>query len=221
MIISYKNKFIFVHIPKCAGISIATALQPYGREKKRSLISYILKVLRLPSSLIPKKFNKLRFIENRHIKAYKVKSEFGHQCWNNSFTFGIVRNPWDWEVSHYHYILKTPDHKYHKLICSLKDFNDFVHAGMKIASKPNVFYRFLFIDGKQGVDFVARLETLDRDFSYICFQNNISDEIIALPHRNKTKHNHYSKYYNSETIEIVREHHAKDIDVFNYRFSKK
>ena len=145
-----------------------------------------------------------------HKSASKIKKELGENIWNEYFKFTFVRNPFEKIVSQYHY---------NRVKFGFKDstFKEYVKAwseGQKISTFPqlNLFY----LDEK--LDFIGRFKNLQEDFNIVCDKIGIPKQ--KLPHKNKSKHKHYTEYYDDETLQIVAEKYAKDIERFGYKFGE-
>ncbi len=41
---------------------------------------------------------------------------------------------------------------------------------------------------------------------------------MQLPHENRTEHEHYTRYYDPETIRLVAQRYGEDIERFGYRY---
>jgi len=195
-----KINSIFVKTPKCAGTSlmnvfVATNIEiiKFGRiEHKRSINPYFF---------------------------------------DNSFKFAFVRNPYDRIVSAYYHCVR---HKwfsgsFKKMVTTpLKDLHPkttqhiqplVLHLSLnKIEYRKNN-YEFPPNQEDLNVDylnFIGKFENLQQDFNILCGIIGIPQQ--KLPHKNTTKHKHYSEYYDNETRKVVSKNYAKDIELFGYNF---
>lgn len=202
MLISHHYRFIFIHNYKVAGTSVREALAPFRQSKWERLQRKI--------GWQTKKYNDG---SQNHLKALEVKKLLGEATFDAYYTFGFVRNPWDWQVSLYHYALKNKDHKQHQLISNMSGFEEYLH--WRIANDINLQKGFFYdSSGICLVNFIGRFETLATDFEYICQQINIK---ASLPHRNKSQDEQaYLKQYTRETIDLVAQHYQEDCEIFGY-----
>lgn len=189
-----QHRAIFIHIPKTAGTSVGEVLFPGNR--------------------------------STHYRWDHYQSYCANR-FQSYFKFTFVRNPFDRLVSAYVYLNQggksatNADRRfYQRYLSPYRSFEQFVHEGL---SNPTIRQwghfapQSQFIaasDGTIMVDFVGRVEQLDQDFQTVAEKLKIK---AKLKHVNATKRKHYSEYYDAQTEQIVREHYATDLHLFNYQ----
>ena len=219
MQISYSHQFIFFHVAKVAGLSIRDALNGYAQEPEK------FKIKRPPkmSGGKPNPFYEIWQVMLLHAKAKDAKKELPEDVYDNFYKFAFVRNPWDWQVSMYHFILKEKNHIRHQLVQSMGSFEEYlqwvINTKKPFARGATKFQKDMVTDneGNVIVDFVGHYETLAQDFRHVCQVLNLD---ASLPHINRTSHRDYRSYYNEKTRKMVAEHFKEDIDLFGYSFEQ-
>ena len=208
MILSHSQKFIFVHLYKTGGSSIRRCLEKYDAAYK---IRHWAKS-KLTSKPV---FNSP--ITHKHATAQTIRETIGAELFDRYFSFCIVRNLWAWQVSFYHYVLKSPSHAQHQLIKRFQGFDEY----LAWRCDGNVHLQKHFLVDKQGrqiVNFVGRTENLSQDFKAIC--ENIGLNSLKLPHLNQSvdPSKSYQTFYNSKTQAMLAEAFRADIEFLGYEF---
>ena len=142
-------------------------------------------------------------------------ARIGRETFDKYFSFAIVRNPWDWQVSLYQYALKHPaPFPGREQIRSFGSFDAYIR--WRCTFRGQIQKDFICsADGEQLVDFVGRMETIDRDFATICSRIGIE---ASLPRLNVSNTTPYRNFDTEETAEMVRKTFAEDIVHFGYEF---
>ena len=212
MPVSYEHKFIFIHIPKCAGSSIRKALKNAGV------------LLDWEGPVRPEHKAKYSINEKwlHHLQAPALKSLLPENVWDTFFKFTFVRNPWDRLVSEYHFNkrmyainphfrLRRPE--WTQSLDKSSNFDEWIKLGIEYV-RPSMGF-ISDENGKLLVDFVGRHENLQQDFQYACDRIGIHAE---LPHEMRSEHAAYRSYYSEDTKKVVQQHFAEEIDLFQYGF---
>ena len=156
-----------------------------------------------------------------HAKAKDVQKELPPDVFNEFFKFAFVRNPWDLQVSMYHFMLRDPDIPRHAEVKACGNFDAFVEWVVKT---PDPYPKGITkrqsemladSHGKLLVDFIGRYETISADYARVCEKVGID---APLPHLNKSDHKDYRSYYTDHTRDLVAEHFKSDIELFGYSF---
>jgi hypothetical protein len=208
MLISREHKFLFVHIYKTAGTSITSALMPFAASRWQWTAHRVLRRLNLPTHFPPSPE------AYKHLPAPEIIKLMGRETFESYFSFAIIRNPWDWQVSLYKFVLKDPSNQHHGLVKALGSFDAYIK--WRCEKEPRFQKDFIYSsDNELLVDFVGRFEQLDVDFQSICSRIGIS---ASLPKLNVSNERPYQQYYSDETRELVRRTFAPDIKLFGYEF---
>ena len=207
MIVSYRKKFLFVHIYKTAGTSITDSLARYcyrpGSTRPSNWMAFL--------STDWKKIHRTPI--KKHATALEIRDALDRGIFDSFFKFSFVRNPWDWQVSLYHFILDRPHNPGHEATKAMGSFRNFV-----LSREGSEFTQTSCLVDESGnllVDFVGRFEKLEEDFQAVCHRIGIS---VGLPHINKMDRTDYRDYYDEETRELTARLYAEDIERFGYSF---
>lgn len=210
MLISRKHNFLFVHVYKNAGMSISKALSPFAASKFQRETVRVLKQLNLPC---PQGWDPNPF--DTHLTASDLLTAMGQAEFDSFFSFGVVRNPWDWLVSIYTYVLQQPHHHLHEHFLRLGSFESYI--GWQCEGGLPLQRDFLFSEnGKQLVSFIGQFEKLEQDFESVCAEIGVSAE---LPRINVSRQSRsFQEYYDSRLVDMVRKKYQPDIELFDYQF---
>jgi len=148
--------------------------------------------------------------------SHRRIDSFSKEDRDSSFTFAIVRNPFDRIVSAYNYLKSGGTNEGDKLMGDSlpSDFRSFVKD---IDQHINfLHFRPMSYWLNDDVDFIGKFENLQEDFDSICRALDV--ECKQLPHVNKSKYKNYVDYYDDNTRQIVADKYAEDITRFDYKF---
>lgn len=215
MRISHKHKFIMISVPKTGSTTFRKYLDDI-------------------SDVISVGDNTSQFYD--HTTAVNLKEYFKtHDIWNwpEYFSFGFVRNPWDWLVSHWFYRIKFVE-KYESDKTITPGANQFLCACRHQLSSTGSFKQWciryaldefkpqtewLYDTGNfKIVDYIGKLEHFQESADYI--NNRIGQPCIVFEKKNTTKHEKYTHYYDDVTRSLVETRFKIDIENFGYKFGE-
>jgi Sulfotransferase family len=205
--ISTSHRFIFVHIFKTGGTSIRAALNPFVDRREYLAWNFIRRRLGFPP---PTPYPGL----SSHAHGDEIRAALPPEIFNHYFKFAFARNPWDLQVSLYHYIMRWRAHHEHAAISRLGGFEEFLRYRI---DHPTWSQKCFVADqsGKQILDFVGRFENLSADFQHVCTRVGINPR---LPRLNRSRHKDYRTYYTDRGRALVEQTCKDDIEFFDYSF---
>lgn len=189
MTVSDKYKFIFFHLRKTGGTSVAVSIGENGSDP----------------------------FKDRHLTPSQAQNRIPGK-FKSYYKFSIIRNPFDRLVSCFAYDKQVTTEfiaggKHHGM-----NFNDYLQyrlieqGGWWRTAQAD----YLAPNGEMIIDFLCRFERLQEDFNKVCERVGMNKRI--LPFRRQTKHEKYWKYYNDVSRELIEEFYSRDLEEYGYKF---
>ncbi len=229
MILSHAHRFIYIKTYKTASTSIEAALSEIcgpddviteASEQLRGARKQHAQNYRLEHPLVPKRplwktllgrperyyHPSIGYYE--HMPAWRVRGYVGEEIWRSYYKFSFERNPWDRQVSWFHYKTKSK---------MAKPAFDAFNQDKKRAYVGN--YDLYSEENKIVLDFVGRYEDLEAGFATVLSAVGLSGR-VTLPVTNvsKAKAQDYRSYYSDESREMIAGWYAREIAHFGYAF---
>jgi hypothetical protein len=214
MVICDEPGFVFIHVQKSAGTSIKGALAYYDLMRQGARVDSAKRAAWIAAKNLPESVLDLP----THATALQVQTCIGAERFDSLFSFAVVRNPWDRELSWYTYNLQLAAGPDHDKIKPYKDFNDYVRRyldthGTLLAPSPQSRH-LNDRAGAQLVDRVLKYETLQEDFAAVV--EALSLEGIELDHFNQSYHAPWTEAYTRETFDLVKPRAQADAEAYGY-----
>ena len=208
MLISDSHEFIFLRVRKVASTSMKAILLPLCIPKPEGGFARVKSRARL-------EWDYHKYVSRAHDDILAVQRRMPAEKFDRYFKFAFVRNPWERLVSEYEFILKSPTHGRHTRVKKLGDFKQFIQ--MQIPRR-DAYQVNMLCDrrGKLLMDFVGKLENLQNDWQTVC--DRIGIPVQILPRKKFIEREHFSRYYNDETMQLVARHWAREIEWFDYSY---
>lgn len=213
MILSHGRKYIFIHVPKTGGTSMALALE--SRAMKDDIMLGDTPKAR-------RRRNRVRDVTTagrlwKHSTLADIDGLVTPEQISSYFTFTMVRNPWDRIVSYYHWLrTQSFDHPAVRLAQS-HDFSTFLnhpHTRLSLSAAPYAFY-MTDLRGRERCAAYIRLEHLQEDaqplWEHLGFR-------LELDHVNRSDRGDYRQYYSDQDAATLADICAQDIARFGYCF---
>lgn len=207
-LINDDKKFIFFHLYKCGGMSI----RKYISDNTESTYE----------------------IQSGHSLPIDMKRQFEHDGYPNKFDeyfkFSFVRNPFDWMVSVLFYAKRYSNHFMHNDVQNM-DMERFIPYYMDFRNKNLqqqiemfgsnrvvTIKDYLFHNEKIMVDYLGKVENIEKDLKKICKTIGIESDEIPLENTNPKRSKDYRQYYNETSKKMIEDNFGWELDIFKYTF---
>jgi hypothetical protein len=218
VIINNSHQFVFIHIPKNAGTSIARYYSALSR-----LIDIEVGATALGEAALPHIVE--RHGVGKHAPFRKIRRILSETSNIDSyFSFAFVRNPYERTISTFSFLKKwlprSHATKAAKAFQPLKTVNDMLQSEFWQSSdidnmfKPQTFW-VTDADGKVIIDFWGKVESICEDIATV--NERIGVELPAFDiSLNRTRKAKGKGFLTNQSVEILQDRYSRDFELFDY-----
>jgi hypothetical protein len=223
MILSHEKKFIFFHVPKTGGSSLAWNLRHVVDTQHQ-----------VPPADLKDGWQDAVHFDGKQHSSFRDNAAL---CERHSdyFKFTFVRNPWDVVLSWYLALSRkqpepvSPERFREFVVNHLQPFAltfakhpiRFLKCrpfGMNRLIRKNQTFYITDFQGKVAVDYLARYENYDQEFEYLLKTlriTNYEQKKVNVANVDKIS---YPDFYDATSKDLVARIYRKDIESFGYDF---
>ncbi|MBD1141279.1 sulfotransferase family 2 domain-containing protein [Pelagibacterales bacterium SAG-MED39] len=214
--IFFKQKIIFVHVPRCGGTSIEQNLwkKEFGEffSFKNSDEKHLLQ------GFVDKYTNKYQSDGLQHLTTKNITKIYPKEM-ESFFSFAFVRNPYSRIASIYCEVMKyRKDLRDFLIIFKDSSFKNFLKL---IKKNPHTHWMpMINFFSEKKLSFIGKFETFETDLKQIGkkIELNFSKENFSGEHKFSEKSDYLSFYEDKENISLVEEIYQDDLIQFDYSF---
>lgn len=232
MIISNSRQFIFLHVPKCAGTSVAQALAEH-------LAWNDVQLGATPLGEAAVEGYRAQFGLSKHCTAREIRLVVGKELWGRYFTFAIVRHPFRRQLSLYTYLKRLVDgqrsrDRLRRLLrrprnsifqwgttqayLASSSFSDFIrHESMQSGAGTYSQFHYVCDEAQHAiaVDYIAKVETLSEDLEVIAERTGVPPLSIGFANKSSDALD-LRRHYTRADFELIYDRYRVDFDMFGY-----
>ena len=206
--ISFKHKFIFIHIPKTAGTSIVKSLSLYSEDiiNSNGNIKPSLELIRLARE------KNIRINNYKHFTYNQYKQILGDKI-KDFFVFSTIRTPYERIPSVYYYSNITG--------VSLTGFIGAIQNGVHIIPSIGIQQNMIdtFIGDVENI-FLLRFENLNEDWKNLLDRLNLP--YLSLDYLNIGRRIDYNNLYrDSRLLVVINKVFGEEIEKYGYEIKKE
>lgn len=214
MILSAGRGYVFIHIPKTGGTSLALALEARAM-KDDIMLGDTPKARRRRRRVADAKTRGRLW---KHSTLSDIEGLVPENILDSLFAFTMVRNPWDRAVSYYRWARQQTFSHPSVLLSKSLGFKDFVaHPQIRSAFRASPASSYMRrLDGREHCDLFIRIEHFAEDAKPLFRHLNFR---FDLPHENSSDRDaDFRRYYDERTARLIAEDCAEDVERFGYEF---
>jgi len=221
MEISHSKRFLFIHIPKTGGSTLARVLKPAAQTPRRNVLRTTLHALPIRQSPQNAWFE-------QHDSAAVMISKLGSEALGRYTSFAMVRNPFRHAVSHYEFTHKIEFGHLRRHYARDMGFEEFLEWRLDGHDHQHMERRTRFVrmadqmfyitgpDGRIAVDRILYKEQLTDALDWLAYTFGVKRPEKLPQLRKQTYPRPVQDYLTPRAVDLIQRLYARDFAAFGY-----